>query len=612
MEPFARILAEEGYEVSMWVRDATGAIPSDAVGDVSMALVDLSLGFEAVRVLSGTLFGANPIIPPLLAVIGLPKSYEDIDAMISIGVNMYVEDDIEVFKKRVRFLRGTLKVRSRAAALMNEVRESELKYKAVISALEEGLLVQQPDGTVTATNPAAGRILGLSDDELRARRWRQEDWEIVDQGGHRVPLDAMPSLRALRTGEPVRGCVLGLRRPDGSRVWISSNSHPLKHDGPDPVAVVTTFSDVTARRRLEEQFLDVLQNSPDAVLLHRKGTTIWANQKWADLLGYDEPKSLVGMSILDFVSPRFKAFVAERVDQATRGHVSNPSTEQGLLHRDGSEVLAVVHGMPTLYFGEPVRAAFARDISEQRRLEMQLMAADRLATLGRLAAGVGHEINNPLAYVLGNVQLAVERLRSGDGAEAMERLEEALDGAERIRLIVKDLKVFGAHVPESLSPVDVHRVVDSCARIAESEIRLRATLVRDFGEVPMVMASEPRLAQVVLNLMVNAIQSIPDDRSTHHTITVSTRLDPDGRVALRISDTGVGIEPENLSRVMEPFFTTKADKGGTGLGLSICNMLVADQGGQIEVESQLGRGTTVTVRLRTVAKGEAGISDSIQ
>jgi len=240
------------------------------------------------------------------------------------------------------------------------------------------------------------------------------------------------------------------------------------------------------------------------------------------------------------------------------------------------------------------------------------MAADRLATLGRLAAGVGHEINNPLAYVIGNVQLALERLRSGDGAEAVERLREVLDGAERIRLIVKDLKVFGAHAPESLSPVDVHRVVDSCARVAESEIRLRATLVRDFGEVPFVMASEPRLAQVILNLLVNAIQSIPDDGSPHHTITVSTRLDSDGTVAVRVSDTGVGIDPEDLSRVMEPFFTTKADKGGTGLGLSICSMLVSDQGGQIGIESQLGRGTTVTVRLISALKNAERTTDATQ
>jgi signal transduction histidine kinase len=256
-----------------------------------------------------------------------------------------------------------------------------------------------------------------------------------------------------------------------------------------------------------------------------------------------------------------------------------------------------VYGVFTVYRGEQVLVAFARDRTEQRRLEVQLMAADRLAALGRLAAGVGHEINNPLAYVIGNLQIALESLRHRDTAEATERLEEALGGAERIRLIVRDLKVFGAHAPEALAPVDVHRVVDSCARVAESEIRLRAALVRDFSQVPPVLASEPRLAQVVLNLLVNAIQSIPEDGAQNHAITVSTRLEPDGRVALRVSDTGVGIERDDLPRVTDPFFTTKADRGGTGLGLSICNMLVTDQGGQMVIESEIGRGTTVTVRL---------------
>ena len=605
-EPYAGIMRAAGYDPEVQVVDAGGAATMTNGSGFPMAFIDLGFGIPTIRAFTASFRATKSALPPLVAVIGEPMTDEDVDAVIALGTSMYVEDDVRIFKKRIRFLRGAVEVRARATALMESVRQSELRYRAVISALEEGLIVQQPDGTVTAMNPAAGRILGLSDDEMKARRWLHADWGIIDQNGQRVAPDASPSLRALRTGEPVRGRVFGLSRPDGSRVWISSNSHPIKPDGNAPVAVVTTFTDVTARRHLEEQFLEVLQNSPDAVLLHRNGTTLWTNKKWADLLGYDDPKSLVGMSILDFVSPSFKAFVAERVDHATRGHVPNPSTEQGLLHKDGSEVLAVVHGMPTLYFGEPARAAFARDISEQRRLEMQLMAADRLAALGRLAAGVGHEINNPLAYVIGNVQLALDRLRSGDVVEVTERLNEVLDGAERIRLIVRDLKVFGAHGPDSLSPVDVHRVVDSCARVAESEIRMRAKLVRDFGQIPMVLASEPRLAQVILNLLVNAIQSIPDDGSTHHTITVSTRMEEDGRVSLRVSDTGVGIEPENLPRVMEPFFTTKADSGGTGLGLSICSMLVADQGGTIQIESELGRGTTVTVRLGTAAKSSAG------
>lgn len=609
VEPYASLLTGAGYEVVVRVlgSDEAGAVTNES--GFPMAFVDLTFGVPAVRSFTTSFRASSSGLPPIVTVIGEPMTDEDVDGVISFGTSMYVEDDARIFKKRVRFLRSALEIRNRAA---DEVRASELRYRTVLSTMDEALVVHHRDGSIITINPAAMRILGLSEGDWKARSWRDAGWTVIDQDGNDIPLDGFPSAKVLRTGEPVRAFVLGLVKPDGSRVWVSANSHPVTLDGAAPVAVVTTFTDVTARRLAEERFLEILESAPDAVILHREGKTLWTNKKWARLLGYEDAASFAGKPILEFVSPRFRAAVAERVQKAARERVVLPAMEQAFLRKDGSEVFVVVHGLFTMYRGEPVLAGFARDRTEQRRLEVQLLAADRLAALGRMAASVGHEINNPLAYVIGNVQLALERLRSSDGAEAPERLQEALDGAERIRLIVRDLKVFGAHEREALSPVDVHRVVDSCARVAESEIRLRATLVRDFGQIPMVMASEPRLAQVVLNLLVNAIQAIPEDASTRHAITVSTRLDSDGRVVLRVADTGVGIEPENLSRVMEPFFTTKADKGGTGLGLSICNMLVADQGGQIGIESQLGRGTTVTVHLKSAVTKVEGATDPSQ
>ena len=228
------------------------------------------------------------------------------------------------------------------------------------------------------------------------------------------------------------------------------------------------------------------------------------------------------------------------------------------------------------------------------------MSADRLAALGRLAAGVGHEVNNPLAYVIGNLRSAADALSGppGDVAHAAELVDGALEGAERIRRIVGDLKVFAAPRSEDVAPLDVHRVLDSCARMASNEIRhRRASLVRDYGAVPPVFANEARLAQVLLNLLINAAQATPEGNASAHTITISTRLEADGRVAVGVIDTGVGISAEDLPRVQDPFFTTKRGGGGMGLGLSISHMLVAAQGGELHIGSELGKGTTVTVRL---------------
>jgi two-component system, NtrC family, sensor kinase len=486
VEPYAGILAVEGFEVEVRIAGGPGTVRADDAGAFPVTFVDLELGLGGVRAVCEALLSPGVALPPIVAIIGEPVGDEEIDAIIGSRVSMYVEEDADVFKKRVRFLQRALAVRNRASKLMAEVQERDLRH-----------------------------------------------------------------------------------------------------------------------REAEQQVLELLESAPDAVLLHRDGKALWCNERWAGLLGYDDPKSLVGIRIMEFVSPRFRATVSDRISRAVEAHMVLPSMEQALLHKDGSEVHAIIFGGFTVFGGRPALAAFARDTREQRRLELQLTAADRLAALGRLAAGVGHEINNPLAYVIGNMQLALQEIRDGDHLDAIERLEEALGGAERIRLIVRDLRVFGVHAPESLVPVDLHRVIDSCARVAESEIRLRATLVRDFGDVPLVLASEPRLAQVVLNLLVNSTQAIPDDRANSHTITLLTRTGPDGTVLLRVSDTGVGIEPDVLPHVAEPFFTTRADTGGTGLGLSICSMLVTDLGGTLEIESELGRGTTVTVRLRA-ATGNSG------
>ena len=238
-----------------------------------------------------------------------------------------------------------------------------------------------------------------------------------------------------------------------------------------------------------------------------------------------------------------------------------------------------------------------RDITEQRRLEMHLMAADRLAALGRLAASVGHEINNPLTYILGSLQTLGERLRERGLAEEANLVEDALEGTERVRVIVRDLKVFATRRADAVVAVELPRLVASCGRMAKREIQQRARLVCRFGDTPRVRANEARLAQVLLNLLVNAAQAIPEGHAELHEITVTTRLEDDGRVAICVHDTGVGILPEHLPHVTEPFFTTKADLGGTGLGLSICSLLVAAQGGELTIDSAPGSGTTVTVRL---------------
>jgi PAS domain S-box-containing protein len=255
-----------------------------------------------------------------------------------------------------------------------------------------------------------------------------------------------------------------------------------------------------------------------------------------------------------------------------------------------------------------------RDVTERRRAEAELKhaserlaVADRMASVGTLAAGVAHEVNNPLAYVLSNLSAATETAATLPGApgELLEALGEAKEGAERVRRIVAELRTLARADEAAGGPVDVRAVLDAAVNLARHEIRHRARVVKQYEDVPAVDASESRLAQAFLNLVVNAAQAIPEGHYEENEIRISARA-ADGRVRVEIADTGVGISPEHLGRIFDPFFTTKAVGVGTGLGLSITHGIVASMGGEVHVASAPGKGSTFAVTLPASAERPSG------
>ncbi len=243
--------------------------------------------------------------------------------------------------------------------------------------------------------------------------------------------------------------------------------------------------------------------------------------------------------------------------------------------------------------------------TEQRTMQERLLISERMASVGILAAGVAHEINNPLVVVVANLDLAIRnvtglanRLRIPNEVEdILAELGDAQEGAEKVRQVVRELGVFSRPDAEARGPVNIQRVIESSLRMAKNEIRHRARLITDFVQVPAVDGNAARLGQVFLNLIVNAAQAIPEGKASQNEIRVSTQLDELGRVVVSISDTGVGISPEHLSQIFDVFFTTKPVGVGTGLGLSICHRIVTSFGGEIRVESRVGIGTTFHVIL---------------
>ena len=253
--------------------------------------------------------------------------------------------------------------------------------------------------------------------------------------------------------------------------------------------------------------------------------------------------------------------------------------------------------------GHPALVSVIRDLTERKRLETQLRLADRMTSMGTLAAGVAHEINNPLAYVTANVaylseQLAEDTLPPESLSEMREVLAETQEGALSIRSIVRDLMSFSRGDEERLGPVDLHQVIERAGRLVRNELqRYCAQLERALEPVPRVQGNASRLGQVMVNLLVNALQAFPEHRPECNRIRVSTRLEAPRHVVIEVEDNGKGMSQDVLQRIFDPFFTTKPVGVGTGLGLAICHTIVESMGGRIDVRSTPGCGTTFRVIL---------------
>jgi len=236
--------------------------------------------------------------------------------------------------------------------------------------------------------------------------------------------------------------------------------------------------------------------------------------------------------------------------------------------------------------------------------EQRLHSRDRMASIGTLTAGVVHGINNPLSYVIANLEYVKRLLSPGAvrlDAKALTELgdvlDDSLDGAERVRSIVSDLGSFSRPLDVRVVAVDLQRATERALSVAANEIRHRARVVREFSRIPAALGTEAKLAQVILNVLINSAHSIEAGAVDRNAITVRTRVDPQGRPTLEIEDTGCGIAKENLSRVFDPFFTTKPVGVGTGLGLSIAHRIVRELEGEIHLDSVHGRGTRVLLTL---------------
>jgi PAS domain S-box-containing protein len=388
----------------------------------------------------------------------------------------------------------------------------------------------------------------------------------------------------------------------------------------------------------ERQLRALLRNSSDMItVVAADASMMYQTGAVRSVLGR-EPEELEGRNLADWVDPEDVALLLELCQT-----VESAAAELRLRHVDGSERVCEVRA--TGLFDEAAwwgAVLNIHDISEKKRLELELRLAQKLESVGALAAGIAHEINTPLQFISSSVQFVnnsfrdvSELLEAIDGqlrdaaergaiepelltrvAEAREaadleyllkRVPEALarslDGLTRVATIVAAMRTFARAPTTLVEPVDLNEAIKNTLVVAANEYKHVADVTCDFGEIPPVNGNAGGLNQVMLNLIVNASHAIADvvgDSGRRGSIHIRTSAEPNN-VAITIADSGGGIAPQIAQRVFDPFFTTKEVGRGSGQGLAISRTIIDGHRGELTFESDLGSGTTFTIRLPLAA-----------
>ncbi len=378
------------------------------------------------------------------------------------------------------------------------------------------------------------------------------------------------------------------------------------------LAVSQRDAEVKLERGAEEQsrgFRDLVDGLPDGAMVVGDGIIRYANAK----LG-----SLASSTREEIVGAVAESIVVDDELGALSAHLSEAKAREAtpielhLRRKDGRRIPIEVMSTPLLMGGEACTVSVVRDVTERKILSDQLLLSDRLASMGTLAATIAHDINNPIAVVGTNIdftldeldelrQLTANDLLDGPALaarvnEMRAALKDSRDAVQTVSAIVRELKTFSRVEDDASVTIDLRAIVESTLRIVHTQVRARGRLVTELTAVSPVQGVASRLGQVLLNLVVNAAQALPEGAPADHRVTIRT-YDENEDAVIEVADSGSGMSDEVRARIFEPFFTTKPVGVGTGLGLAICERIVTAMGGRIDVKSTLGEGSTFRVLL---------------
>jgi PAS domain S-box-containing protein len=485
---------------------------------------------------------------------------------------------------------------------VTQLRESETRFAELFETLQEGVYFTTPEGKFLDANPALVEMLGYpSKEALLCVNVQDLYWD---------PSERPARLKQFEDATRAHSQEITLRRADGRPIVCLDTSTAIRDTMGRVVRYQGTLLDITHRREMEKRLREeqefarrMVDCFPDSiVVMDTQGRYTYVSPKIQEQLGYS-PEELMGKTMGERTDPEDRVEMQRVFEELVTGKTSITVIEYRTRHKNGNWRRFRASAGPLVDAEGRITGviASARDVTELKQLEQQVIQSEKLAAMGQMIAGVAHELNNPLTAILGVTDLLRERLPD---ETAKRQAELAHQQARRAAEIVQNLLAFARPPALKKSRVSLNDLVRRTMQLHEYALRVNNITVQFIPQpdLPAVTADPNQLVQVFLNLIINAEQAIRESRD-RGTLTVKVGRGKDQALVI-LQDDGPGIRPDILPKIFDPFFTTKRPGRGTGLGLSICLAIIKEHGGTIDVQSTEGSGTTFTVSLPLVRAEE--------
>ncbi len=515
-----------------------------------------------------------------------------------------VEQRTEQLLKANKELKEEISERKRA---QEELKKSEEKYRTILENIEEGYYEVDLAGNFTFFNDSIQNILGYGRDEMIGMNNRQ----YTDQENAKKLYEAFN--KVFTTGRPTKEFDWKIIRKDGSERFVEASVSVLQDAQGEPMGFRGIVRDITERKEAEEALRDskekyrlLVDHAHDGIFIAQGGLIKFQNPKAQEILGCST-QELPEPPFIDLVHPEDRRLLPRKRESRHKGEDIPSTYSVRITKKSGEELWVQINAVDIKWEREPATLNFVRDITIEKRLEAQLLQAQKMEAIGTLAGGIAHDFNNILSSVIGYTELALEEVSKGGLLHS--NLQEVLKAGRRARDLVRQILAFSRQSDQELKPLEVSPIIKETLKLLRASLPSTINIKQHMGaNLGTVMTDPTQVNQILMNLCTNAAHAMGENGGTLEVnlekvgngTDVGVRfagLSPGPYLKLTVSDNGHGMAPEVKERIFDPYFTTKEKGEGTGLGLAMVHGIVKSHGGTITVYSEPEMGSTFHVYL---------------